>query len=253
MDLLLFLCGNRSCERVGAENKQPSRKAIKPPSYLSSKRTIPERYPRPLLPQDCKQEEPNVPQDHQGEALTHINTTETYVRGDERCKEDIPTDNRPVCSIMNNVQCAVVSAALLVEEAQCQDEARMVARKRATPWGDAEVRYLIAELDARDYECHEHPGHPVLHKQAVLRRISRGLAQRFGVQRSTTQIRKKLADLRFRSSDRITSIRSQTLPHREIPTLDDLLASQRTLAEAVQQHGVMLARFAAAQQRRGSH
>ncbi|XP_075208078.1 uncharacterized protein LOC142312974 [Anomaloglossus baeobatrachus] len=62
---------------------------------LSSKRTTPERCPRPLLPQDCKQEDPDVPQDHQGEDLTHINTTETYVRGDERCKEEIPTDNRP--------------------------------------------------------------------------------------------------------------------------------------------------------------
>ncbi|XP_073398045.1 uncharacterized protein [Dendrobates tinctorius] len=62
---------------------------------LSSKRTTPERCPHPLLPQDCKQEDPNVPQDHQGEDLTHINTTETYVRGDERCKEEIPTDNRP--------------------------------------------------------------------------------------------------------------------------------------------------------------
>ncbi|XP_073517655.1 uncharacterized protein [Phyllobates terribilis] len=61
---------------------------------LSSKRTAPERCPHPLLPQDCKQEDPNVPQDHQGEDLTHINTTETYVRGDERCKEEIPTDNR---------------------------------------------------------------------------------------------------------------------------------------------------------------
>ncbi|XP_075206955.1 uncharacterized protein LOC142311974 isoform X1 [Anomaloglossus baeobatrachus] len=61
---------------------------------LSSKRTTPERCPRPLLPQDCKQENPNVPQDHQGEDLTHINTAETYVRGDERCKEKIPTDNR---------------------------------------------------------------------------------------------------------------------------------------------------------------
>ncbi|XP_073538465.1 oocyte zinc finger protein XlCOF7.1-like isoform X3 [Phyllobates terribilis] len=60
---------------------------------LSSKRTTPERCPRPLLPQDCKQENPNVPQDHQGEDLPHINTTETYVRGDERCKEEIPTDN----------------------------------------------------------------------------------------------------------------------------------------------------------------
>ncbi|XP_073516887.1 uncharacterized protein [Phyllobates terribilis] len=58
---------------------------------LSSKRTTPERCPHPLLPQDCKQEDPNVPQDHQGEDLSHINTTETYVRGDERCKEEIPT------------------------------------------------------------------------------------------------------------------------------------------------------------------
>ncbi|XP_077111926.1 uncharacterized protein LOC143767459 [Ranitomeya variabilis] len=58
---------------------------------LSRKRTTPERCPRPLLPQDCKQENPNVPQYHQGEDLTHINTTETYVRGDERCKEEIPT------------------------------------------------------------------------------------------------------------------------------------------------------------------
>ncbi|XP_073537614.1 uncharacterized protein [Phyllobates terribilis] len=61
---------------------------------LSSKRTTPERCPRPLLPQDCKQEDPNVPQDHQGKDLTHINTTETYVRGDEWCKEEISTDDR---------------------------------------------------------------------------------------------------------------------------------------------------------------
>ncbi|XP_069610923.1 zinc finger protein 850-like [Ranitomeya imitator] len=60
---------------------------------LSSERTTPERCPRPLLQQDCKQD-PNVPEDHQAEDLPHINTTETYVRGDERCKEEIPTDNR---------------------------------------------------------------------------------------------------------------------------------------------------------------
>ncbi|XP_069606607.1 zinc finger protein OZF-like [Ranitomeya imitator] len=60
---------------------------------LSSKRTTPERCPHPLLSQDCKQENPNVLQDHQGGALPHINTTETYVRGDERCKGEIPTDN----------------------------------------------------------------------------------------------------------------------------------------------------------------
>ncbi|XP_073416373.1 uncharacterized protein [Dendrobates tinctorius] len=67
---------------------------------LSSKRTTPERCSHPLLPQDCKQEDPNVPQDHQGEDLTHINTTETYVRDDERCEEVIPTYDYPadVCT-----------------------------------------------------------------------------------------------------------------------------------------------------------
>ncbi|XP_069604944.1 uncharacterized protein [Ranitomeya imitator] len=62
---------------------------------LSSKRTTPERCPRPLLPQDCNQEDPNAPQDHQGEDLTHVNTTETYVRGDEWCKEEVPTYDYP--------------------------------------------------------------------------------------------------------------------------------------------------------------
>ncbi|XP_069605942.1 oocyte zinc finger protein XlCOF22-like isoform X2 [Ranitomeya imitator] len=61
---------------------------------LPSKRTTPERCPH-LLPQDYKQEDPNAPQDHQGEDLTHINTTETYVRGDEWCKEEIPTYDYP--------------------------------------------------------------------------------------------------------------------------------------------------------------
>ncbi|XP_073403852.1 gastrula zinc finger protein XlCGF66.1-like isoform X2 [Dendrobates tinctorius] len=60
---------------------------------LSSERTTPERCPRPLLPQDCNHENSNVPQDHQDEDLPPINTTETYVRGDELCKEEILTDN----------------------------------------------------------------------------------------------------------------------------------------------------------------
>ncbi|XP_077110033.1 uncharacterized protein LOC143766330 isoform X2 [Ranitomeya variabilis] len=62
---------------------------------LSSKRTTTERCPRPLLPADCKQEDPSVSKDHQGEDLTHINTTETYVRGDEGCTEEIPTCDYP--------------------------------------------------------------------------------------------------------------------------------------------------------------
>ncbi|XP_077111593.1 uncharacterized protein LOC143767271 [Ranitomeya variabilis] len=60
---------------------------------ISSKRTTPERCPHPLFPEDCNQENTSVPQDHQGEDLPHVNTTETYMIGDERCKEEIPTDN----------------------------------------------------------------------------------------------------------------------------------------------------------------
>ncbi|XP_069606305.1 oocyte zinc finger protein XlCOF22-like [Ranitomeya imitator] len=65
-----------------------------PQSLTSSvlSRTSPER---PLLPQDCKQEDSNVLQDDQGEDLTHINATETYTWGDERCKEEIPTCDYP--------------------------------------------------------------------------------------------------------------------------------------------------------------
>ncbi|XP_077112986.1 uncharacterized protein LOC143768181 [Ranitomeya variabilis] len=62
---------------------------------LSSKRTTPERCHHHLLSQDCKQEDPDVPQDHQGEDLTHIDTAETHVRGDEWCKEEIPTYDNP--------------------------------------------------------------------------------------------------------------------------------------------------------------
>ncbi|XP_069606509.1 zinc finger protein 182-like isoform X3 [Ranitomeya imitator] len=60
---------------------------------LSRKRITPERCPRPLLPQDCKQENPDVPQDHQGKDLAHINTTETYVSGDDWFKVEIITDD----------------------------------------------------------------------------------------------------------------------------------------------------------------
>ncbi|XP_075207454.1 uncharacterized protein LOC142312396 [Anomaloglossus baeobatrachus] len=72
---------------VMMENPQPLTSPV-----LSSKRTTPKRCPRPLLPQDCKQEDPNVPQDHQCEDLNNI-IIETYVRGDEWCKEEIPTED----------------------------------------------------------------------------------------------------------------------------------------------------------------
>ncbi|KAM4034733.1 uncharacterized protein ACNLHF_021417 [Anomaloglossus baeobatrachus] len=77
---------------------------------LSSERTTPERCPHPLLPQDCKQEDPNVPQDHQGEDLIHINTTETYVSDDEWCKEEIPTCDYPAGDCIRRSERKLISA-----------------------------------------------------------------------------------------------------------------------------------------------
>ncbi|XP_066461235.1 zinc finger protein 2-like [Eleutherodactylus coqui] len=54
----------------------------------SCKRRTPERCPRPLLPQDHQLL-------YKDEDLTNINATERNVRGDQRCKEEIPTGNLP--------------------------------------------------------------------------------------------------------------------------------------------------------------
>ncbi|XP_075070711.1 uncharacterized protein LOC142159829 [Mixophyes fleayi] len=61
----------------------------------SSNRNTPERCPRLLYSQDCIEENPSIPQ---GKELTDgkvedIKEEETYVRGDQQCKEEeIPTD-----------------------------------------------------------------------------------------------------------------------------------------------------------------
>ncbi|XP_073518021.1 uncharacterized protein [Phyllobates terribilis] len=47
------------------------------------------------LDEEEEEEEEKEEKEEKGEDLTHINTTETYVRGDEWCKEGIPTYNRP--------------------------------------------------------------------------------------------------------------------------------------------------------------
>ncbi|XP_066454477.1 oocyte zinc finger protein XlCOF7.2-like [Eleutherodactylus coqui] len=54
----------------------------------SSKRTAAERCPQPLLPQDGQLVNPD-------EDLIPIDATETHVRGDQPCKEEIPTDDPP--------------------------------------------------------------------------------------------------------------------------------------------------------------
>ncbi|XP_075048475.1 uncharacterized protein LOC142108590 isoform X2 [Mixophyes fleayi] len=65
----------------------------------SSNRNTPERYLRPHYLQDCKVENPSIPQENQDDVVTDIKVEiiegeeETYLRGDQQCKEEeIPTD-----------------------------------------------------------------------------------------------------------------------------------------------------------------
>ncbi|CAJ0930142.1 unnamed protein product [Ranitomeya imitator] len=66
----------------------------------SRRRNPPERCPRPLYPQDCPEENHNIPEDHQGEDVINIKvedeTEEAMTRGDQPCvsdrKEEIPGD-----------------------------------------------------------------------------------------------------------------------------------------------------------------
>ncbi|XP_069606263.1 oocyte zinc finger protein XlCOF22-like [Ranitomeya imitator] len=72
---------------------------------LTSKRTTAARCSRRLLPDNNKQENLSVSVDHQGEHLTIIDTTETYVKGDEQCKEEIPADKCPDDCVMRSNGC----------------------------------------------------------------------------------------------------------------------------------------------------
>ncbi|XP_077111466.1 uncharacterized protein LOC143767208 isoform X5 [Ranitomeya variabilis] len=75
---------------------------------LYSRRTTLERCPRPLLQQDCKQENHNDSH-HQGEDLPHIITVETYVWDNGWCKEEIPTDNRTGDCTRSSEGCLIFS------------------------------------------------------------------------------------------------------------------------------------------------
>ncbi|XP_069605876.1 oocyte zinc finger protein XlCOF7.2-like [Ranitomeya imitator] len=95
---------------------------------LSSKRTTPERCRLPFLPEDCKQEHPKVPQDHQGEDLTHINTTETYVRGDVWCKEEIPTYDYPADDCTRKSEGQLISSVFKSDDLEIlQDTTEVIA------------------------------------------------------------------------------------------------------------------------------
>ncbi|XP_069605648.1 zinc finger protein 773-like [Ranitomeya imitator] len=101
---------------------------------LSSKKTTPERCPRPLLPQDCNEEDPNAPQDHQGEDLTHINTTETYVSGDEWCKEEVPPYGYPADDCTRRSEGQLTSSIFKSDDLEIlQDTTEVIAVTPDTP------------------------------------------------------------------------------------------------------------------------
>ncbi|XP_077111184.1 uncharacterized protein LOC143767048 [Ranitomeya variabilis] len=92
------------------------------PQPLTSPVLSRNRCPRPLLPQDGTEENPSVPQDHQGEDLTRINTIETYVWDDERCKEEIPADNRPAGDCIRTSNGYVISSDLKGDDHEIKQE-----------------------------------------------------------------------------------------------------------------------------------
>ncbi|XP_069605408.1 uncharacterized protein [Ranitomeya imitator] len=118
---------------------------------LSSKRTTPERCPRPLLPQDCKQEDPHVPQNHQGEDLTHINTTETYVRGDDWCKEEIPTYDYPELRMMESQE----TCPLCTHEVEDDRERVVVGAKGAEGINKASIERGVSTVVAAGAVVHK--------------------------------------------------------------------------------------------------
>ncbi|XP_073408589.1 uncharacterized protein [Dendrobates tinctorius] len=132
---------------------------------LSSKRTTPERCPRPLLPQDCKEENLNVLHDHEGEELTHINTNETFVRSDERCKEEITTYDYPALPSVflpsYSSPAFSVPAVLLQSCLQCSCRPTPVLPSVFLPSYSSPVSRVPAVLLRSCLQCSCHPT-PVL-------------------------------------------------------------------------------------------
>ncbi|KAG9466812.1 hypothetical protein GDO78_016037 [Eleutherodactylus coqui] len=88
--------GNRIIKvEVKEEAEEPNIRADQ--QYGLMERNPPEKCPSHLYSQNSPEEKPSVPENQQllypGEDLPNINATERDVRGDQRCKEEIPADN----------------------------------------------------------------------------------------------------------------------------------------------------------------
>ncbi|XP_066458335.1 oocyte zinc finger protein XlCOF7.1-like isoform X2 [Eleutherodactylus coqui] len=80
---------------VKEEAEEPDKRADQ--QYGLMEINPPEKCPRRLYSLDCPEEKLSVPENQQllyrDEDLPNINATERNVRGDQRCKEEIPADN----------------------------------------------------------------------------------------------------------------------------------------------------------------
>ncbi|XP_066461237.1 oocyte zinc finger protein XlCOF22-like [Eleutherodactylus coqui] len=135
-----------------------------PSPVPSSKRRTPERCPHPLLPQDYQLV-------HQDEDLTNINTTDTNVRGDQPCEEEIPTGNRPDDGISIS-EGQLISADCKAEDCgitQYTDEEPAIipdvpsALHSKDPSSDPLIQVLSSDLSQTDKENHSMGKHQRAH------------------------------------------------------------------------------------------
>ncbi|XP_077109882.1 uncharacterized protein LOC143766245 isoform X1 [Ranitomeya variabilis] len=186
MEELEYLEGHKDLYKdVMMEDPQP----LTSPD-LSSKRTTPERYPRPLLTQDCKHEDPNVPLDHQGEDLTHFNTTETSVRSGEWCKEEITKyKSQHDCTRRSEGQLT----ASIFELGDLEITHDTIEMNDIIP-------DIPSSLHSKDLSSDPHPSKPVLSSDS-LQAIKKNKSQKRGIKKQTAlKAKKPIAHLEYRNS-----------------------------------------------------
>ncbi|XP_071995973.1 uncharacterized protein [Engystomops pustulosus] len=91
------------------------------PTDLYNEEISAERCPRPLLPQDCPEEDPMEDQGLNIIFAVAVKEEETDVSGDEECKEDVPTDNPPDVGFGSS-EGRLIFSGLLTEDCDMKPE-----------------------------------------------------------------------------------------------------------------------------------
>ncbi|XP_069606547.1 oocyte zinc finger protein XlCOF22-like isoform X2 [Ranitomeya imitator] len=173
---------------------------------LSSLRTTPERCSSPLLSQDCSEENPNVPQVHQGKDLTNINTSESYVIDDEWSKEEISTDNHPVLFLADNY-------------IRSSEENEISSDLKANDEGTSHDTYEEYIIIPDTPPAHSKDLPPDLFQQSLsylLQTDNQNKSNRRDIEHTITNSGKKLFSCR--ECDRCFTVRSNLIKHERIHT-----------------------------------